>query len=97
MVELTDRPFTGAQFAVALEAAGIITSKSTIPGETRSPRQTSGVRFGTPAVTSRGAKPEQLHRVADCIGRVAEAVGQPRKLAAIRREVRAIAAELDRI
>jgi glycine hydroxymethyltransferase len=97
VVELTDRPFTGAQFAQALETAGIITSKSTIPGETRSPRQTSGVRFGTAAVTARGATPEQLRRVADCIARVADSVGQARTLSAVRREVRALAAELDRI
>src|SRR5919202_624504 len=70
VIELRDRDFTGAQFAEALESAGIIVSKSTIPGETRSPRQTSGVRLGTPALTTRGATPDQMRRIAGWIGRV---------------------------
>ena len=94
VVELGDRDFTGAQLAEALEVAGIITSKSTIPGETRSPRQTSGVRFGTAAVTTRGAGPDQMRRVADCIAQVARHLDQPGELRKIRRQVRSLADEL---
>jgi glycine hydroxymethyltransferase len=97
VVELQERSFTGAQLAVALETAGIITSKSTIPGETRSPRQTSGVRFGTAAVTTRGATPAQMHQVAGCIARVAENVKNPIELARIGREVRTLADALERV
>jgi glycine hydroxymethyltransferase len=97
VVELQDRSFTGAQLAVALEIAGIITSKSTIPGETRSPRQTSGVRFGTAAVTTRGATPAQMHQVAGCIARVAENIKNPTELTRIGREVRTLADALERV
>jgi glycine hydroxymethyltransferase len=97
VVELTDRDLTGAQFAEALEEAGIITSKSTIPGETRSPMKTSGVRFGTPALTTRGATPDHMRRIAAVIHGVAEAVDRPAELRRLRRDVEAVAAELDRI
>ena len=97
VLELFDRAFTGAQLAEALETAGIITSKSTVPGETRSPRQTSGVRFGTAAVTTRGATTDQMRQVADCIARVADAVGKPRVLAGVRRDVRDLASQLEKI
>jgi glycine hydroxymethyltransferase len=97
VVELFDRDLSGAEMSEALEQAGIIVSKSTVPGETRSPRQTSGVRFGTAAVTTRGATPEHMRRVAVHIAEVAENVGKQRKLARIRREVRELAAELARI
>jgi glycine hydroxymethyltransferase len=97
VVELFDRDLSGAEMSEALEQAGIIVSKSTVPGETRSPRQTSGVRFGTAAVTTRGATPEHMRRVAIHIAEVAENVGKQRKLARIRREVRELAAELAKI
>ena len=97
VVKLLDRDFTGAQFAEALEAAGIITSKSTIPGETRSPRQTSGVRFGTPALTSRGATPDQMREIARYIARVADAIGRPSELNRIRKDVRTLADSLEKI
>jgi glycine hydroxymethyltransferase len=97
VVELFDRDLSGAEMSEALEQAGIIVSKSTVPGETRSPRQTSGVRFGTAAVTTRGATPEHMRRVAVHIAEVAENVGKQRKLARIRREVRELAAELAKI
>ena len=69
----------------------------TVPGETRSPRQTSGVRFGTAALTTRGATREQLWRVAGYIARVADNIDRPGELAKIGREVRALAGELQRI
>src|SRR5439155_13278483 len=97
VIELFDRPFTGAALSAALEQAGIIVSKSTVPGETRSPRQTSGVRFGTAALTTRGATREQLWRVAGYIARVADNIDRPGELAKIGREVRALAGELQRI
>ena len=97
VIELLDRDYTGAQLARALETAGIITSKSTIPGETRSPRQTSGVRLGTPALTTRGATPEHMWRIAGFIARVADNVANDRELARIRREVKALVAELQKI
>jgi glycine hydroxymethyltransferase len=97
VVKLFDREYTGAQFAEALERAGIITSKSTVPGETRSPRQTSGVRFGSPAVTSRGATEDQMRRVAELIVSVAEAIDNESHLDEVRAEVRHIAESLEQM
>ncbi|MBA2448590.1 MAG: serine hydroxymethyltransferase [Chloroflexi bacterium] len=97
VVKLLDREYTGAQLATALERAGIITSKSTVPGETRSPRQTSGVRFGTPAMTTRGATVEQMRRVAELIVAVAEAPDNDAHLEEVRAEVRGIAESLEQI
>jgi glycine hydroxymethyltransferase len=97
VVKLLDREYTGATLAQALERVGIITSKSTVPGETRSPRQTSGVRFGTPAVTTRGATEEQMRRVAELVVSVAEAPDDTGRLDEVRADVRQIAESLERI
>ncbi|TME35233.1 MAG: serine hydroxymethyltransferase, partial [Chloroflexi bacterium] len=72
VVKLLDREYSGKALAKALEGAGIITSMSTVPGETRRPAVTSGVRFGTPAVTTRGATEAQMQRVAQIVSTIAE-------------------------
>ena len=97
VVSLLDRPYTGAKLAEALERVGIITSKSTVPGETRSPRQTSGVRFGTPALTTRGASEDQMRQVARAVARVAADPDDTSRLDEIRAEIRAIADSLEPI
>jgi glycine hydroxymethyltransferase len=97
VVKLADRPYTGAKLAEALERAGIITSKSTIPGETRSPRQTSGVRFGTPAITTRGATEEHLRRIAGWVADVADDPDDAATIDRVREEVRALAGSLQPI
>jgi glycine hydroxymethyltransferase len=80
--------------ARALEGAGIITSMSTVPGETRKPSVTSGVRFGTPAVTTRGATPEHMQRVAQIVSTVAENPADQVAVDRLRAEVEALAGEL---
>ncbi|MBI4492281.1 MAG: serine hydroxymethyltransferase [Chloroflexi bacterium] len=94
VVKLLDRPFTGAEFARALETAGIITSKSTIPGETRKPTQTSGVRFGTPALTSRGATEAHMRTLAELVAAVADNLQDAAALARLRRRTEELAREL---
>jgi glycine hydroxymethyltransferase len=91
VVSLLDRSFTGSKLAVALEQVGIITSKSTVPGETRSPRQTSGVRFGSPALTTRGATEAQMRQVARAVAQVANDPDDSARLAEIGQEMRALA------
>ncbi len=54
----------------ALDAANITTNKNTVPGETRSPFKASGIRLGTPAVTSRGMKEEDMEKIAEAISLV---------------------------
>jgi glycine hydroxymethyltransferase len=94
VVNLKDREYSGRALARALEGAGIITSMSTVPGETRKPAVTSGVRFGTPAVTSRGATEEHMQRVAQIVSTVAEDPKDEIAIERLRSEVEAIAREL---
>ena len=58
---------TGKQAQFALEAAHITTNRNTVPGETRSPFQTSGLRIGSPAVTTRGMRELEMEAIANAI------------------------------
>ena len=58
---------TGKQAQLALEGANVTLNRNTVPGETRSPFQTSGIRIGTPAVTSRGMQEEEMREIAGII------------------------------
>ncbi|WP_265109411.1 serine hydroxymethyltransferase [Halosolutus halophilus] len=64
---------TGADAEAALSAVGIVVNKNTVPGETRSPFVTSGIRIGTPALTTRGFGAEGIETVAHLIADVLEA------------------------
>ena len=94
VVKLLDREYSGKALARALETAGIITSMSTVPGEMRRPAVTSGVRFGTPAVTTRGANERHMERVAEIVSTIAEKPSDEEALERLRPEVEAIAREL---
>ena len=61
---------TGKKGQIALDGANITLNRNTVPGETRSPFQTSGLRIGTPAVTSRGMKENEMSDIADIIALV---------------------------
>jgi glycine hydroxymethyltransferase len=78
---------TGAEAATALEAAGIIANKNGIPNDPRPPRVTSGIRLGTPALTTRGLKEQDMLTVATFIDRAVTAKDDPATLAKIRAEV----------
>ncbi|MWG36737.1 serine hydroxymethyltransferase [Halomarina oriensis] len=64
---------TGGEAEEALEEVGIVLNKNTVPGETRSPFNPSGIRVGTPALTTRGFDEEACEQVADVIYRVVDA------------------------
>jgi glycine hydroxymethyltransferase len=82
-----DPELTGKVAQIALDQAHITANKNTVPGETRSPFQTSGIRFGTPAVTSRGMVEEDMEEIATAIDKVlnapedADAITQARDIA----------------
>jgi glycine hydroxymethyltransferase len=78
---------TGAEVEKALEAAGIISNKNGIPNDPRPPKVTSGLRLGTPAVTTRGLKEKDLVIVADFIDRAVIGKDDSAALAKIRGEV----------
>ncbi|MDT8368950.1 MAG: serine hydroxymethyltransferase [Longimicrobiales bacterium] len=61
---------SGKEAEHALETAGITVNKNTVPGETRSPFVTSGLRIGTPALTTRGMGEAEMHRIGEWIARV---------------------------
>jgi glycine hydroxymethyltransferase len=79
---------SGADAEVALGTAGITVNKNTVPGEKRSPFVTSGVRIGTPAMTTRGLGEEHARRVADWIADAVARRDDPEALSAIRAQVR---------
>ena len=70
LVDVGARGLTGKECQEALDHAGITVNKNTIPFETRSPFQASGVRLGTPAVTTRGMKEAEMSAIADMISEV---------------------------
>jgi len=84
---------TGKVAENALDKAGITVNKNTVPNETRSPFVTSGLRIGTPAVTTRGMKEGEMRRIADLIDRVLRAPEDESVLRAVRSDVRELAAE----
>lgn len=69
LIDLTSKyeKLSGRQAADHLEAAGIIVNKNTIPFDKRKPKTTSGLRIGTPMITTRGMKEPEMHLVADFI------------------------------
>lgn len=86
LVDLTSKyeKLSGRQAADHLEDAGIIVNKNSIPFDKRKPRTTSGIRLGTPMVTTRGMEEEQMHQIADFIAETLE----NRQKSAIKRRIR---------
>ncbi len=68
LVNLTNKNITGKEAEKLLDAAGITTNKNTIPNDPNGPFITSGIRLGTPAMTTRGFKEEEIARVVEAIG-----------------------------
>jgi glycine hydroxymethyltransferase len=81
---------SGKDSEEALETSGITVNKNTVPGESRSPFVTSGLRIGTPALTTRGMNEGEMHLIADWIAEVLAAPADD----AVRRRVRAEVSEL---
>ena len=67
LIDLTDSEVTGKELERRLDEVHITANKNTVPGEKRSPFVTSGVRLGTPAVTTRGFGPGEMEEIAECI------------------------------
>src|SRR3954471_9303415 len=91
LVDLRNRGLTGKIAQSALDNAGITVNKNTVPKETQSPFVTSGVRIGTPAVTTRGMRESEMRRIADLIDRVLRAPEDQNVLNTVRGEVRELA------
>jgi len=87
LVDLHDQGVTGKQAEEALEAVGIIVNRNAIPFDTRPPQIASGIRLGTPAVTSRGFGPDEMKRIAQLIIKVIANIGDERKYREVHQEV----------
>lgn len=72
LVDLSDREVTGKDGEIALDKAGITVNKNTVPNEKRSPFVTSGIRIGTPALTTRGMKESEMKIIGEWIADVLE-------------------------
>jgi glycine hydroxymethyltransferase len=92
LVDLRNKGLTGKIAEHALDRAGITVNKNTVPKETQSPFVTSGIRIGTPAVTTRGLGEAEMVRVAELIDRVLSAPEDEGVAAAVKGEVRALTA-----
>lgn len=88
LVDLRNRGLTGKVAEKALDAAGITVNKNTVPKETQSPFVTSGIRIGTPAVTTRGMKEREMEQIAGFIDRVLRSADDASVAAGITEEVR---------
>ena len=90
MIDLTEIGFTGKDAQEVLDRAGIILNKNTIPFDTKGPRITSGVRIGTPAVTTRGMKEEEMKIIARLISDILKDIHNEKRVAEVREEVRSL-------
>jgi glycine hydroxymethyltransferase len=88
LVDLRSRNLTGKVAEKALDLAGITVNKNTVPKETQSPFVTSGIRVGTPAVTTRGMKEPEMVRIADLIDTVLSGADDASLAARVRDDVR---------
>jgi glycine hydroxymethyltransferase len=90
LVDLSKTGVTGKDAAIALDKAAITVNKNGIPFDTKSPFVTSGIRIGSPAVTTRGMKEAEMEKIAAFIKRVLRNANNEKVIAQVREEVLAL-------
>ena len=90
LVDLTSRNITGSEVSTLLEKVNITVNKNLIPFDAQSPAKTSGIRLGTPAVTTRKMKEQEMRQIAQLIHDAIEAQNDLDKLNGIRKKVIAL-------
>lgn len=90
LVDLRSKGITGKEFENALVKAHISINKNAIPNDPNPPKVTSGIRVGTAALTTRGMGAKEMQRIAELFNIVAENIGNEKKLAEVKAEVKAI-------
>ena len=91
LVDLSPQDITGKDAALALEKARLILNKNTIPFETKSPFETSGIRIGTPAATTRGMKEPEMKIIAGAIDEVVRNCDDASVIAAVGERIATLA------
>ena len=87
LIDLTDKNVTGKDAEAALDRAGITTNKNGIPFDTKGPMITSGIRVGTPALTTRGMKEDEMRKIAHLITCIIDDVDNEDRIKEVREEV----------
>ena len=90
LIDLGPYGLTGKEVSLALETCGIVSNKNTVPRETRKPFVTSGIRLGTPAVTTRGMKEKEMKKIGELITRVVNNLGDEKVYKEVLKEVRSL-------
>ncbi len=93
LVDLRNKGITGKQAEEALERAGITVNKNTIPFDPRKPFDPSGIRLGTPAVTTRGMKEEEMKKIAELIDKVLSNIDDEKTIEKVREEVKELCSQ----
>ncbi len=91
LLDLTKAGISGKQAQEALESANIYVNRNLVPDDQRSKWETSGLRFGTPAITSKGLKEREVKQVGKWIGRILKNIGSSEIRKEVRREVTKLA------
>jgi glycine hydroxymethyltransferase len=93
LVDLTTKGVTGKEAQEVLDRAAITVNKNGIPFDTKGPQITSGIRIGTPAVTTRGMKENEMRQIASYIAEVIKNINNEQKIRAVAEKVKIICAQ----
>lgn len=88
LIDLRNKGVSGKEAEEALNKAGITVNKNMVPFDDKSPFVTSGIRIGTPAVTTRGLEQEDMTRIVELIDRVIQNISDEAELAAVNEDVK---------
>ena len=87
LIDMRPRGVSGKRFAKALDRARIVANFNTVPGDPAPPANPNGLRLGTPAITTRGMREEQMELIADLMQRVAENIDDEAVIEAVGQEI----------
>ena len=93
LLDLSNRDVTGREAEAALEQAGLTVNKNTVPGEKRSPFVTSGIRLGTPAITTRGMKEKEMEQIGEWIAQVIKDIKNQSLIFRIKKQVKELCSQ----